>query len=123
MSRSIEAVVLEEKLLMDLIATFCRRAGLSTTPYASNRFDVYKIEQPNPFENRPVATLDYRGRIHFQGEVYMHVATPLDSGVVVCDSVKLELGDPEFHIKMLKLLGVQDYEFQIFRDHDVFAGL
>lgn len=104
------------RLMMDHVATLLRRAGLSPRNHCVNMLSVYNIEEPNEFEGRPVATVEFRGTIDFAGEIRYYKDSPNDYKI-------LDLADPNYHIALLKFFGIEDYEFQIFADHDVFADL
>lgn len=106
------------RAMMDHIAIILRRGGLSTRSNSVTGLSVYRIEEPNEFDGRPVATVEYRGFIHFQSDIQYGRDKIGDKNWHV-----LDLADPNYHVVLLKFFGVEDYVFQIFADHDVFADL
>lgn len=105
-------------LMMDHVCTILRRGGLSTRGNCANGINVYHIENPNEFEGRLEATIEFRGFVHFQSDIQYGKDKIKDKNWQT-----LDLADPNYHITLLKFFGVEDYAFQIFADHDVFADL
>ncbi len=111
---SLSQAILAQRLLMDEIATILVRGGLSPRLHCSNGLSVYNIEEVNEFDGRFEPEVKLLGYIHFQGVVHFRLPD------IHSEQFILDLSDPNCHITLLKFFGIEDYKFQIFKDHNVF---
>ncbi len=106
------------KSLMDHFGSILRRGGLSVRNNSVSGMSVYHIREPNEFDGRFVAEVEYRGFLDFGSDIN-YGKDRLDGDMVL--TVNLE--DPNYHLALLRFSGVEEYKFQIFADHDVFGDL